>query len=37
MIILMLVFNPLSFRANGVENLIAGGYSIREAGEHKGK
>lgn len=36
-IILMLVFNPLSFRANGVENLIAGGYSVREAREHKGK
>lgn len=36
-IILMLVFNPLSFGANGVENLIAGGYSVREVREHKGK
>lgn len=34
-IVLMLVFNPLSFIANEVENLIAGGYSIREAERYK--
>lgn len=28
----MLVFSPLSFIANEVENLIARGYSIHEAG-----
>lgn len=33
--ILMLVFSPLSFIANGLENLIAGGYSIWETERYK--